>query len=94
MKEKLEKLYSIINVPPAAIFSEPRIEINSNKEISIDCIERVVKYDENIIKLKTKNKEITIFGANLGLQFIRIDALIISGEIASIEFESTKPKKR
>lgn len=94
MKEKLSKLYSVLNVPPAAVFSEPRIEINSDREINIDCIEKVIKYDENIIKLRSKNKEITIFGKDLDLQFIRIDALIISGIISSIEFQNIAPKKR
>lgn len=94
MNKKLTRLHNILNLPPAAIFDEHRIEINGNSEIDIDCVEKVLKYDENVIKLAAKKRDILIFGKDLSLQFVRTDALVVNGEISSIEFRETQPQKR
>jgi len=77
--EKFDKLKS-------GFYKHSYIQMTDNKEVLVDRCEKIITYDENIIKLKLINNNLTITGAEMKMQNFSMAGVIISGKINSIEF--------
>ena len=70
----------------AGFFKHSYIQMTDNNELIIDRCERVIAYDENIIKLKLINNALIIIGTELTMQNFSTSGVIVKGNIRSLEF--------
>ncbi len=83
----IKALNKIANLPPGTLYNTARFEINGNTEIVAEGCKSILEYCENVIQIDS-GKFITVFsGSKLKIQYIRPDALIIQGEISTVEFK-------
>lgn len=62
------------------------IQISDGKEIVLDGCQRVIEYDENLIKLELPSIGISVVGMNLKMKNFNIGGVSINGEIHSVTF--------
>ena len=77
---------SSTDIPFSAMGNNLHIEMFGNKRISLDGGFTIVEYTEEIIKLKFKKCYLEIFGANLIINNVSDENLLITGKIISLEF--------
>lgn len=77
--------YDRINTGAGSI-SGPRIEIISNKELSIDGCKGIIEYNDFYVRIKINKGEITVFGESLDIPVFDGPAITVCGKIKSIEF--------
>ena len=65
---------------------KPIITIYSNKFLSIENYVNIVEFDNNLIRIKTKEKIVKITGDKLVLKYINEGEIGIKGIINSLEF--------
>ena len=65
---------------------KPIITIVSNKFLSIENYLNIVEYDNNLIRIKTKEKIVKITGDKLVLKYINEGERRIKGIIYSLEY--------
>jgi sporulation protein YqfC len=93
-QNRIRKFYSAVNLPESAFFDAPRMELNGNHKVSIDGCRMLLEYNENLVKLDVGKQEVSFLGKELDIKYLRPDALIISGEIVSIEFKDRIKKAK
>ncbi len=72
-----------------------QIEILGSTQVSVeDCggVE-ITEYDDDTVKISSKHLVLRLFGQGLTLKKLTVDAVTISGKIASLEFERGEAKK-
>lgn len=74
------------DIPFSAMGNNLHIEMFGNKRISLDGSFTIVEYTEENIKLKFKKCYLEIFGANLIINNVSDENLLITGKIISLEF--------
>lgn len=74
------------DIPFTAIGNNFHLEMFGNKRLSLDGGFMIVEYTEENIKLKFKKGFLEIFGANLVINNVSVDDLLITGKIISLEF--------
>lgn len=67
---------------------EPLIEIISNREINIEGCLGIVEYNDTFVSVNCKVFLINISGFGLCIRSDNKDSILISGEIAGINFSS------
>jgi len=85
---KIILLNSIIYSDSEVIFlteDKSSIHIAGNHEIFLENCRRIEEYNEVLIKVKTKNLCIEVWGNNLRAFDFKTDSLIIRGKISRIE---------
>ena len=65
---------------------KPIITIYSNKFLSIENYVNIVEFDNNLIRIKTKEKIVKITGDKLVLKYINEGEIGIKGIIYSLEY--------
>ncbi len=63
-----------------------RIEMFSNREISIEGCEGVLEYNDCYLKLNLNKGALIIFGTGLDISAFEGRSITVSGKISSIEF--------
>jgi len=76
---KLDKLKS-------SFYKHSYIQLTDNSEVVIDRCERVVAYDENVIRLNLVNNALFIIGTDMKMQNFSTAGVIVKGNIRSLEF--------
>jgi len=76
---KLDKLKS-------DFYKHSYIQITDNSEIIIDRCDKIIAYDEDIIKLMLVGNSLNIVGTGMEMRNFSTDGVIISGKIHSLEF--------
>ena len=84
MKEKLPKI-QLPRENNLAIYT-PRIILQRNRQAIVEGCERILIYDENMIRLQAKKQEICFYGSGLSLQSFQAKSMIIAGSIDKIEY--------
>lgn len=77
---------SSTDIPFSAMGNNLHVEMFGNKRISLDGNFTIVEYTEEIIKLKFKKCFLEIFGANLIINNVSDENLLITGKIVTLEF--------
>ena len=89
-KEKgsiLGKLSSASNLPLDVLGGMPMFEMAGNREIFIEGVSVLKRYDEDCVSLSLGKLDITICGRNLTLKNLADENILISGYLTSITFE-------
>ena len=87
-----ERIAEMTEIPKDFMMNMPRVTILGNREICVDNYKGLLMYSDELVKLLTTNKIISIKGENLLLTRILEDMIFVGGNILSVEF-STKNKK-
>lgn len=82
-----EKTFSALELPPDMLSGMAHFEFSGNREAVIEGCRGILEYDENIVRLKAGKLTVRILGRGLTLRNLRRDSAIVSGFIASVEFE-------
>lgn len=71
-----------------AIVSPVHIEMKSNRKITVEGCRGIEEYDENVIRINVSKMLISFFGRDMQIRCLTSDALVITGFVTGIEFES------
>jgi sporulation protein YqfC len=88
----INKLAGKLDKFKASFYKHSYIQLTDNSEVIIDRCERVVAYEENVIKLELLNNALVIIGTALTMRNFSTDGVIIKGQINSIEFSARNGK--
>ena len=83
-KEKL-RLFNHIETEKN-IIGASRIEMLSNREISVDGCRQILEYNDLYVKIKINEGELIITGKSLGIPVFDGSQIKISGVIGTLEF--------
>lgn len=87
-KRKKEKwVLSTKNYLSENLLNDFRIEMNSNKEITVEGKICVYEYRSDYVKLHLKNGYITVIGTDFDILNYETDSITFKGIIKSVEFE-------
>ena len=75
------------DMPPVSISDLPYIEISGQNHIEIDGIQKILKYKDNIIKIRFRHSTVNFNGEGLSLRNYNKKNAVIVGKISSVEFE-------
>ena len=82
----LERLDAALELPPGAMGNGVRMELNSNREATIDGCKGVLEYDENVVRLNTGQGQVRLTGRGLVIRTLSQNQAVVEGFILSIEF--------
>ena len=86
-KDKAIKIFGCAKtVESAKKFSGAKIEMLSNREVSVDGCRGIGEYNDIYIKLKIIGGMLTITGKSLFIPVFDRPLITVTGEISSIEF--------
>lgn len=87
-KRKKEKwVLSTANYLGENIFNDFHIEMNSNKEITVEGKICVYEYKSDYVKLHLKNGYLTVTGADFDILNYETDSITFKGIIKSVDLE-------
>ena len=68
------------------LLNELTITVFSQRQINILGYEKILKFDDYVLVVSYKNKQLKVEGSNLILMEMTSNSLIVNGTIFSIEF--------
>ncbi len=74
-------------VSPALILTEPYIEVLGNNEFVFTGKTEITELDESVLKIKSNEHRIFVFGKNMEIVYYTFEGIKIRGEIEKIEFK-------
>lgn len=85
--EKLkQKVSEFLALPKELTLDLSKITITGNRELFIENYKGIIEYEENRIRIKTKEGVVKLEGNNMSIKEITSDDIIIYGVIDSIQF--------
>lgn len=81
-----ERLAGVLDLPVESVMALPHLELSGNKEILLENCHGIIGYGEDEIRVSTGRGIIRVCGEELTLKNLRIDSMIINGNIHSVEF--------
>ena len=72
--------------PGASMLQGVLIELNGNRELSIDGCRGILDYDMNLMKINCGKMVLKVAGRNMTIRCMTHDSMIIDGFILSVEF--------
>lgn len=75
-----------MDIPSDLQVTKPIVTMISNVFLSIENYLYIIEYDNNLIRIKTKQKTLKITGDKLILKYINEDEIGIKGIIYSLEY--------
>lgn len=87
-----ERIAEMTEIPKDFMMNMPRVTILGNREIYVDNYKGLLEYSQELIRLLTTNKIISIKGDGLLITRIVEDAIFVGGNIISVEFSSKNKK--
>ena len=92
-KNKINRLDKVLEMPKEIISNEPKITILGFNQMLIENYKGILEYQEFYIRLNTYIGIININGFNLNLSEMTTDDILITGKIASVDFESIEDEE-
>ncbi len=89
INRKSKKIDRLLELPQEVYSNEPRVIINSFKEVLIENYKGILEYEEFIVKISTFIGVINVNGYNLNLETMTNDDIKITGKIEGINLERT-----
>lgn len=80
-KERITRLFE------ATLIGETRIEIISNKRISVEGCYGIQEYTQEVIKINMPKGTLLIMGTDLEICLMQERGITVEGKIISLEFE-------
>ncbi len=87
-KPKKEKIVSSLEIPMEVALNLPKIEIIGDRIVSVDNFMGIIDYENNFVRVNTKDKIVKISGDELEIDEITDDSIQVSGKIFRVEFLS------
>jgi hypothetical protein len=66
------------------------ILLTDNNRLEIENVQKILEYNENLIKVRTSTLILSVWGDSLSADDYNMSGMVICGEITSIEFEHFK----
>ena len=63
-----------------------RIEMLSNKELSLDGCKGIIEYNDVYVRIKISDGELTVLGTSLDIPVFDGPVITVTGKISSVEF--------
>lgn len=84
---KLLDAFKALEIPEESLADIPHIEIISDKKAILDNIDGILEYEDDIIRVSKGSCIICIYGKNLEFLSLKTYSIVITGQIARLEFE-------
>ena len=85
-REKLH-LFSFEDIPSDIDYNiKSHIELFSNKEITVECCQGILDYNNDYIKLRLSRGNVILFGKELYVSCFESNVIRIKGKLLSLEF--------
>lgn len=80
-------LFKTLRLPEDVAQNSSIITIKGNNSIMIENFKTIMTYKNDLMKIKAKDKIISIFGSNLSVEYYNSDEIKVSGKFEQIQFE-------
>ncbi len=81
-----ERFAEAIELPLDTFGNLPQIQMCGNREVTVEGYKCVLEYDDNMLRIKAKQMELSFWGSELMLKYLNHENVIISGKLERIEF--------
>lgn len=85
-KEKIINLSDVFEVPKDVVLGESIIILTGKREAIIENYKGIVEYNNNYIKLLTKNGAIEFKGSDLNITYLTNEEIKVVGNIVEINY--------
>ncbi len=82
-----EKLSNLFDMPTDVVLDTPKVTVMSDNSVTIENYTGIVEYDDNIIKVRTKEKVISVTGEKLMICIITDNYIMAEGRILNVRWE-------
>lgn len=88
MKRKAvaEKAERMLRVPTGVLAAVTRMELSGNRRVLIEGCRGIVRYDEDVIELRTVDGTVRFTGRELCMTNLNPACAVITGRFVSLEF--------
>lgn len=89
-KKKINVIQAISNkseLPIDLLCGYPYMQLFGNREIIIEGVHGITKYQQDILSVNIANKKLCIRGRDLHLEYLNNNNMSLKGYIMNIEFE-------
>ena len=86
---KQNRLDKLLEIPNEISSNEPKVIINSFKEVIIENYKGILEYQDFLVRISTYIGIININGFELNLNEMTTDDIQVTGKIEGIDFERT-----
>lgn len=83
-KSAREKFGEMLDMPVDMVKDCYRMTVIGNESVLLENHRGIMEYEENVIRF---NNSVNVFGANLKIEEITDDDILITGSIKNIEFD-------
>lgn len=80
----------LLNFSPNILTNDMTVTLYSNYQAVISGYKKIVVYDDSLLIVSDKKKQLKILGSNLILSEMLEDELVVKGRINMAEFETTR----
>lgn len=85
-KRLARRLETALELPGGTLYRALRIEISGNRQAIVEGCGRVLRYDEDCIRLETVEGEISFEGENLCVNGLSGGSAVVTGRFVTIAF--------
>lgn len=75
MKEKVRRFINM----------DTQIQLTGNREVLVECCKKILEYNDIMVRVKTWDMIVEVWGSSLSVSDFNSKGIIISGKIQSVE---------
>ena len=87
IKTTKEKITEMLDMPKEVVLDSPKLTVIGDNQITIENYSGIMEYANEIIRIKTSVKAITIKGERLEIRTITDVDILIEGIIKGIQYD-------
>ncbi|MBQ2754529.1 MAG: sporulation protein YqfC [Clostridia bacterium] len=82
-----EKLTTLFDMPQDVVLDSPKITVISDNSLTIENYTGILEYSDLLIRIKTKEKIVSVSGSRLSICVITDSYILIEGIIEFVRWE-------
>lgn len=85
-KGRMQRLAGLLELPQDIILDLPRMTILGNVQMLIENYKGIIEYTPNVVRIRLKQGELVIRGAELVLGNLQAEQILVEGTLQEIRF--------
>ncbi|MCM1226053.1 MAG: YabP/YqfC family sporulation protein [Clostridium sp.] len=65
--------------------TDTQIQITGDHEVLVECCKKIIEYNDIMVKVKTRDMTVTVWGSDLSVNDFCTSGIYIRGRVQSIE---------
>ncbi len=86
VNEKKFHIAEMLEVPTDVALGDSIITLTGKREVLIENYSGILEYDDNVVKIKTKNGRIEMIGKHFKIAYLTNEEIKVTGQISTIKY--------